>query len=218
MKRYAILDKNKIVIKTGTTTGRLPAKAVLVAPGQELDKIIGYVHVGKGVFEEPLSVVQQRRIDEVKRQARASIEALSWRLERAREREQIGATGETVADVLAEREAIRCASNRVEAEIAAALDSTTVKNIQFSVTAADRAKARPARITRMQFVQRFTDQEMQGIIAAAKSNPSLEAFLLQWQAADGVLLTDPTTVAGVQALEAAGLIATGRAQQILSIV
>jgi hypothetical protein len=58
---------------------------------------------------------------------------------------------------------------------------------------------------------------MQAIVAAAETNPALKAALLKWQAAEGITLTDPVTQAGVQALEIAGLIAPGRAAQILAV-
>ena len=44
---------------------------------------------------------------------------------------------------------------------------------------------------------------------------SLRAYLADLAAAEFVDLADATTVAGVQALEAAGLLATGRAAQVL---
>ena len=57
---------------------------------------------------------------EIKAEAERRITALDWRLQRAREREQLGETGfETVADVLALREQIRQASNAAELAVAA---------------------------------------------------------------------------------------------------
>lgn len=43
-----------------------------------------------------------------------------------------------------------------------------------------------------------------------------KAALLKRQTAKGIVLTDPATIAGVQALEIAGLIAPGRAEAILT--
>ncbi|WP_114649099.1 hypothetical protein [Pseudothauera hydrothermalis] len=161
-----------------------------------------------------LAALKARRIAEIKRQAAAQIAALAWRVERAEERDRLGLPGETVAEVLIEREAIRRASNRCEAEVDAALDAQAVQAVVFAVQAADRAT--PQRLTRLQFLSRFSDAEMQTILAAADASPALKAAMLKWQTAEGIVLDDPATVAGVQALEFAGLIAPGRAAEILN--
>ncbi|RPE72541.1 hypothetical protein EDC62_0232 [Tibeticola sediminis] len=161
-----------------------------------------------------LAAIKARRVAEIRRFAAAQIAALDWRIERAEERDRLGLPGEMVTDVLLEREAIRRASNRCEAEIASAQDDAAVKAVTFAVTDADRAT--PLRITRLQFLSRFTDTEMQTVLGAAKSSPMLEAALLKWQTAEGIVLSDPATLAGVQALEMAGLIAPGRAAEILN--
>jgi hypothetical protein len=162
-----------------------------------------------------LARAKAARVAEIKRQAQVNIEALAWRLERAQERDRLGLPGETPEEVLLEREAIRRASNRCEAEVNAAQDVAAVQAVTFAVTEADRAT--PARITRLQFLLRFTDAEMQAIVAAADASPALKAALLKWQTAEGITLTDPVTQAGVQALEIAGLIAPGRAAEILAV-
>lgn len=171
---------------------------------------------GEIVADETVALARAKtaRIAEIKRQAAGLIAALQWRIERAEERDRLGLPGETVEEVLLEREAIRRASNRCEAEVEAALDVQAVQAVQFAVTEADRSI--PQRLTRLQFLSRFTDEEMQAIAAAAESNAALKAALLKWQAAEGIVLTDPATVAGVQTLEIAGLIAPGRAEAILT--
>lgn len=161
-----------------------------------------------------LAAARKDAIAAIKAQASAAIAALTWRIERAEERDRLGLPGETVEQVLLEREAIRRASNRCEAEIEAALDVQAVQAVQFAVTEADRAT--PQRLTRLEFLRRFTDEEMQSIVAAADASPALKAALLKWQTAEGIVLTDPATIAGVQALEIAGLIAPGRAEAILT--
>lgn len=171
---------------------------------------------GEIVADETVALARAKtaRIAEIKRQAQANITALAWRIERAQERDRLGLPGETVEQVLIEREAIRRASNRCESEIEAAQDVAAVQAVQFAVTEADRAI--PQRLTRLQFLSRFTDEEMQSIVAAADASPALKAALLKWQASEGIVLTDPATIAGVQALEIAGLIAPGRAEAILT--
>lgn len=163
-----------------------------------------------------LAAEKQRKIKDVKQKAAELIESLNWRIERAKERDLLGLPGETVNEVLLEREAIRRASNRCEAEIEAALTVEAVQAVTLQVTDADRAT--PHRLTRLEFLRRFTDAEMQALLSAAESSPPLKAALLKWQTAEGIVLTDPETIAGVQALEIAGLISAGRAAEVLAVV
>jgi len=71
----------------------------------------------------------------IKSEARALIEALDWRLERARERAEAGVSGvESVADVLAQREAIRRSSSAAEDAVDALTDVASVVAFAWSVT------------------------------------------------------------------------------------
>lgn len=83
------------------------------------------------------------------------------------------------------------------------------------------------RLTRLQFRNRFTAQEKALLELAAIDDPtaataqrlqaaSLRAYLADLAAAEFVDLADASTVAGVQALEAAGLLAQGRAAEVLT--
>ncbi|MDR6152185.1 hypothetical protein QF021_000274 [Acidovorax delafieldii] len=83
------------------------------------------------------------------------------------------------------------------------------------------------RLTRLQFRNRFTAQEKALLELAAMDDPSAEpaqrmqsaslrAYLADLAAAEFVDLADPSTVAGVNALEAAGLLAEGRAAEVLA--
>lgn len=89
------------------------------------------------------------------------------------------------------------------------------------------AAAPDLRITRLAFRQRFTDAEQIAIELASLDNPSAAAAERQQQAALRVYLKNvdaaqyidlaaPTVQTGVQALEAMGLLAAGRAAEILS--
>ena len=208
-----ILIDDRIV---GTTTPDDPNGYTLIEPPPDFDGDLSALEYDSatGTVRYDLDAYRARRIAEIKRHASEAITALQWRIERAQERDRLGLPGETVEQVLLEREAIRRASNRCAAEVEAALDVQAVQAVQFAVTDADRAT--PARITRLQFLSRFTDAEMQAVIAASDASPALRAALLKWQTAEGIVLTDPATIAGVQALEIAGLIAPGRAEAILT--
>lgn len=75
------------------------------------------------------------------------------------------------------------------------------------------------RITKLAFRSRFTSTERAAITYAAKQatpqGAAVQSYLDDTQAATFIDLSRPETRAGVQALEAAGLIAAGRAAQIL---
>lgn len=71
-------------------------------------------------------------------------------------------------------------------------------------------------ITKLTFMERFTDAELVTIYSAAKQSVAVEVWLEKLKMTTGnIVLTDPRTVAGVRGLEAAGLIAVGRAAEIL---
>lgn len=71
-------------------------------------------------------------------------------------------------------------------------------------------------ITRLEYMNRFTDAELATIYTVAKSNVQVEVWLEKFKAATSIDLTDPRTIAGVQALEAVGIIGAGRAAEILA--
>jgi hypothetical protein len=73
------------------------------------------------------------------------------------------------------------------------------------------------RVDPLDFQMRFTADERVAIRTAAQSNGQIADYLGLLTAASSVNLTDPVTMAGVQALETAGLIAQGRAAQILAL-
>lgn len=71
-------------------------------------------------------------------------------------------------------------------------------------------------LTKLQYMNRFTDSELAGIYTAAKSVVQVEIWLEKFKLASEVNLDDTATVAGLQAMEAAGLLAAGRAAEILA--
>lgn len=69
--------------------------------------------------------------------------------------------------------------------------------------------------TKKEFLLKFTPAEYAAIKAGAASNPTLDYYWTLFNVADNVLKTDPSTIGGINALEAAGLLASGRAAEIL---
>lgn len=164
-----------------------------------------------------LDHIKDAHIARVKAEATRRIDALAWRIERASERDTLGLPGESINDVLAEREAIRRASNRTEADILAAPDRASIESIEsldLIVTEAD--LVRSMSLTHKQFMDRFTDAELTSILAAVDAAPAMKTWWVRFEKAGAVVLTDPLTAVGVHALELAGLLAAGRQNEILS--
>lgn len=71
------------------------------------------------------------------------------------------------------------------------------------------------RVSRLAFRNRFTDAEKLAIYTAAESSAQIRVWLDDLAAAEFIDLDYPATVAGVQALELAGLIGAGRAAEVV---
>lgn len=75
------------------------------------------------------------------------------------------------------------------------------------------------KVSRLAFLSRFSDGEAIDIdlasMGATREAAAVRRYLAKVNAAQHIDLNDPDTRGGVQALEAAGLIAAGRAAQIL---
>jgi hypothetical protein len=71
-------------------------------------------------------------------------------------------------------------------------------------------------ITRLAFRNRFTQQEKAAIYTAAQSNVSLQVFMDDLNAATYIDVERPDTIQAINTLETAGLLAAGRAAEILS--
>ena len=71
-------------------------------------------------------------------------------------------------------------------------------------------------LTRRAYLGLFTQEERVAVRVAAKNFPALEDYLELLSIAEYVDLDDPDVEAGLTALETAGLIAPGRAAEILA--
>lgn len=74
----------------------------------------------------------------------------------------------------------------------------------------------PKILTKREFIKRFTVDEYATIKAAAQQNVMLDYYWQQFMLVEEINLGDPDTIAGVTMLEQVGLIAQGRAQEILN--
>ncbi len=71
------------------------------------------------------------------------------------------------------------------------------------------------KLTKLEYMERFTDLELQSIYTAAKTSVAIEVWLEKFKATTQVDLNDSRILTGLQALETAGLLAPGRAQEII---
>ena len=71
-------------------------------------------------------------------------------------------------------------------------------------------------ISKLDYLNRFTENELVAIYTAAKTTVAVEIWLEKFRLAAEISLDDPKTIAGVNFLEQSGLISTGRAAEILA--
>ena len=218
--KKAIIDLNTNAIVGIANDGVAPEKHQLLLDLPEdfnPDDVAEWAYDGQGLTRDTVALLERAqgaRKARIKAEAARLIEATDWKLARAREREAAGwATLAEVDAVLAEREAIRRSSNAAEAAVDALTDVGSVQTFTWSI---DVAVAAPRRLTHKGFSDRFTDAEMQAILAAAETNAALKTWWEKFKLARDINLDDPATQGGVQALEIAGLIGEGRAAEVLA--
>ena len=90
-------------------------------------------------------------------------------------------------------------------------------HVEYSETVIDsQPQASGSILTRRGFIKRFTVSEYGDIKAAAQSNDTVDYYWQMFCLAEEIDTSDPDTVAGMMMLEQAGLIATGRATEVLN--
>ena len=215
----AIIDLNTNAIVGIANDGVAPEKHQLLLDLPEdfnPDDVAEWAYDGQGLTRDTVALLDRAktaRTARIKAEAARLIEATDWKLARARERETAGWAALAEVDaVLAEREAIRRSSSAAEADVDALTDVGSVQTFTWSI---DVAVAAPRRLTHKGFSDRFTDAEMQAILAACQANAALNAWWEKFKLARDINLDDPATQGGVQALEIAGLIGEGRAAEVL---
>lgn len=91
-----------------------------------------------------------------------------------------------------------------------------ISNLYCIVELPDPAAPDPARIlTHIQYMNRFTDAELEGLYGAAQTVVAMQVWLKKFELADDIDLDDPLTIKGLNDMEAAGMIGPGRAAEIL---
>ncbi|MBV5335808.1 hypothetical protein JZU48_02030 [bacterium] len=71
-------------------------------------------------------------------------------------------------------------------------------------------------LNKIDFLRLFTNEELGGLLQAAKVSAAVAVYQYKLDQAEVVRLSDPDIQAGIPALEASGLLGPGRAAQILA--
>ncbi|HAS6055308.1 TPA: hypothetical protein I7122_21485 [Vibrio vulnificus] len=92
--------------------GQLCRKVIVTTVGNAYEE---FIFSSESVIETDLTILKAEKITEIKAEAERRIQLLDWRLERAKEREILGITGEeTLIDLYRLKENIRQWSNEQE--------------------------------------------------------------------------------------------------------
>lgn len=219
MKLVIDLSSNTIAGGTNDPVFAPTSQQVLIDAPENFDMASAseWSYDGAAITRDPVAALDRAKAARkvrIKADAARLIESLDWELTRAREREAAGwATLSDIDAVLAERESIRQSSTGAEATVDAMTDAASVLNFTWSV---DVAVPVPRRLTLKQLMDRFTQPELDAILAAVEVNAAMKQWWVRFEKARDVSLDDPATQAGVQALEIAGLIGAGRAGVVLA--
>lgn len=80
----------------------------------------------------------------------------------------------------------------------------------------DTTPVKKPKLTHRQFLKKLTTAEFKSIRQAAKTDGDVDMFMYLFERAQEVDPNDSDTIAGVQMLELKGLVAAGRAAEILA--
>lgn len=95
------------------------------------------------------------------------------------------------------------------------MEFSTHAHAELAVPAEPAPTPALGQISKLSYMGRFTDAELASVYGAAKVSLAVEVWLERFKLSEFIDLSDPRTLAGLQALEANGLIGAGRALEIL---
>lgn len=165
-----------------------------------------------------IDTLKANKVEAIKQQASQLLADTEWQLQRATERDALGMAlleSETPKAILSYREAVRRASNRAETELNKLSAVNTVNAFTWQVEPSDYPNNKS--LTHLEFLRRFTSDERIAITQAGLSNTAIADYIKMLDVAKFVSTTDSDVAAGVQSLEAAGVIDAGRAAEILGV-
>lgn len=163
-----------------------------------------------------INTLKANKVQAIKQQATKLLADTEWQLQRATERDSLGVAlleSETPKAIISYREAVRRASNRAETELNKLRAVNTVNAFTWQVEPSDYPSNKS--LTHLGFLRRFTSDERIAITQAGLSNAAIADYIKMLDVAKFINTTDDDVAAGVQALEAAGVIDVGRATEIL---
>lgn len=108
------------------------------------------------------------------------------------------------------------ASNWIRSDTANIGDHYDATTGVFAAPVAPPAPEPSNELTKIEYLKRFTQDERIAIRAAGKVNSVVEDYIELMNAAVIVHKDDPNTIAGLNALTQAGILAPGRAAEILA--
>ena len=165
-----------------------------------------------------IDALKTNKVEAIKQQASQLLADTEWQLQRAQERDRLGVAlleSETPRAILSYREAVRRASNRAETELNKLRAVNTVNDFTWQVEPTDYPNNKS--LTHLEFLRRFTSDERIAITQAGLSNTAIADYIKMLDVAKSINTTDSDVAAGVQSLEAAGVIGVGRAAEILGV-
>lgn len=134
MSFYAQLT-NGVVTSITETNSELPESPNHILIGSFDTSLLGHHYDGLN-FHAPIQTLDEakaEKIAQIRQEQSQKINALAWRVERAKERELLGVAGESVIDVLTLRESIRQKGNQACLDIEALTDLQSVQDFVCSV-------------------------------------------------------------------------------------
>ena len=164
-----------------------------------------------------IDTLKANKITGIKQQATQLLADTEWQLQRANERDNLGMAlleSETPKAILSYREAVRRASNRAETELSKLRSIKTINAFTWQVEPSDYPNNKS--LTHLEFLRRFTSSERIAITQAGLVNTAIADYIKMLDVAKFINTTDSDVAAGVQSLEAAGVIDAGRAAEILN--
>lgn len=90
------------------------------------------------------------------------------------------------------------------------------RNYEWSVQFQTWVARNPNILSKLQFLKKFTSQEYAQIKATTATNSEVDYYWQMFMVSSEIDKTDPDTIAGVNLLEQLGIIAVGRAAEILN--
>lgn len=206
---------------------RLSPNGLYVNPANKsYEPVIGHTFdADAGEITPPVSRsmddLRAEAVRQVKQQAKALIEGLSWRVERLEEQKKLVLLGEKNSTddpewkLLGLRDSIRKQSNSIEAAIASAVSPEALQALDLSIHASPTlTPPRYTKLTRMAFLARFSGDEYKAVKTSTSGDVMLLATMLE--TASYIDVSDSRTVNGISALALMGILSGPRKDAILA--